>query len=105
VWGRVPIIRFAQPCAHGRKVSDEYSVPVCLLCHGDLHGYGDEASWWARVSIDPLPIALAAIAYPAPLRAELRRSVIPSHHKWFRNLAVSQIMADTIDQHKPATLC
>jgi hypothetical protein len=23
-----------------------------------LHRYGDEASWWAAVSIDPLPIAL-----------------------------------------------
>jgi hypothetical protein len=23
-----------------------------------LHSYGDEASWWAGVSIDPLPIAL-----------------------------------------------
>jgi hypothetical protein len=28
------------------------------LGHRDLHSYGDEASWWAGVSIDPLPIAL-----------------------------------------------
>jgi hypothetical protein len=26
--------------------------------HRDLHSYGDEASWWAGVGIDPLPIAL-----------------------------------------------
>ena len=62
VCGRTPTeahhIRFAQPRALGRKVSDEYTVPVCRLHHRDLHGYGDEASWWAGVSIDPLPIAL-----------------------------------------------
>jgi hypothetical protein len=62
VCGRMPTeahhIRFAQPRALGRKVSDEYTVPVCRLHHRELHGYGDEASWWAAVSIDPLPIAL-----------------------------------------------
>ena len=50
-----PHVRFAQPRALGRKVSDEYTVPVCRLHRRDLHGYGDEASWWAAVSIDPLP--------------------------------------------------
>jgi ERF superfamily len=62
VCGRAPSeahhIRFAQPRALGRKVSDEYTVPVCRLHHQELHGYGDEASWWAAVTIDPLPIAL-----------------------------------------------
>jgi hypothetical protein len=62
VCGRMPSeahhIRFAQPRALGRKVSDEYTVPVCRLHHRELHRYGDEASWWAAVSIDPVPIAL-----------------------------------------------
>ena len=62
VCGRMPTeahhIRFAQPRALGRKVSDEYTVPVCRLHHRDLHSYGDEASWWAGVGIDPLAIAL-----------------------------------------------
>jgi len=62
VCGRTPTethhLRFAQPRALGRKVSDEYTVPVCRLHHRELHRYGDEASWWAAVSIDPLPIAL-----------------------------------------------
>jgi ERF superfamily len=62
VCGRTPTeahhIRFAQPRAFGRKVSDEYTIPVCRLHHRDLHSYGDEASWWAGVGIDPLPIAL-----------------------------------------------
>jgi hypothetical protein len=62
VCGRTPAeahhIRFAQPRALGRKVSDEYTVPVCRLHHRELHRYGDEASWWAAVNVDPLPIAL-----------------------------------------------
>jgi hypothetical protein len=62
VCGRIPSethhLRFAQPRALGRKVSDEYTVPVCRLHHRELHQYGDEASWWAGVGVDPLPIAL-----------------------------------------------
>jgi hypothetical protein len=62
ICGRVPSeahhIRFAQPRALSRKVSDEYTVPVCRLHHRELHRYGDEASWWAGVGVDPLPIAL-----------------------------------------------
>ena len=62
ICGRTPAeahhIRFAQPRALGRKVSDEYTVPVCRLHHRELHRYGDEASWWAGVGFDPLPIAL-----------------------------------------------
>lgn len=62
VCGRTPAethhIRFTQPRALNRKVSDEYTVPVCRGHHRELHRYGDEASWWAGVSIDPLSIAL-----------------------------------------------
>jgi ERF superfamily len=62
ICGRTPSeahhIRFAQPRALGRKVSDEYTVPVCRIHHRELHRYGDEASWWAGVGVDPLPIAL-----------------------------------------------
>jgi hypothetical protein len=62
VCGRSPAdphhIRFAQPRALGRKVSDEYTVPVCRTHHRELHRYGDEASWWAGVNIDPVPLAL-----------------------------------------------
>jgi hypothetical protein len=62
ICGRMPSeahhIRFAQPRALGRKVSDEYTVPVCRLHHRELHRYGDEASWWAGVGVDPLSIAL-----------------------------------------------
>jgi hypothetical protein len=63
VCGRTPSdphhLRFAQPRALGRKVSDEYTVPVCRLHHRELHRHGDEAAWWTGVRIDPVPIALA----------------------------------------------
>ena len=62
VCGRAPSeahhIRFAQPRALGRKVSDEYTIPVCRLHHRELHRYGDEASWWVGVNVDPLPVAV-----------------------------------------------
>jgi len=62
ICGRAPSeahhIRFAQSRALSRKVSDEYTVPVCRLHHRELHRYGDEASWWAGAGVDPLPVAL-----------------------------------------------
>ena len=62
VCGRSPAdahhLRFAQPRALGRRVSDEFTVPVCRVHHRELHRHGDEAAWWQRVKIDPLPIAL-----------------------------------------------
>ncbi len=63
VCGREPSdahhIRFAQPRALGRKVSDEFTVPVCRLHHRELHRQGDEAAWWTGLKIDPVPIAFA----------------------------------------------
>jgi hypothetical protein len=63
VCGREPSdahhLRFAQPRALGRKVSDEFTVPVCRLHHRDLHQQGDEAAWWTGLKIDPVPIAFA----------------------------------------------
>jgi hypothetical protein len=59
--GRLPAdahhLRFAQPRALGRKVSDEFTVPVCRVHHRELHRHGDEAAWWQKTKIDPLPIA------------------------------------------------
>ena len=63
VCGREPSdahhLRFAQPRALGRKVSDEFTVPVCRLHHRELHRHGDEAAWWTGLKIDPVPIAFA----------------------------------------------
>jgi ERF superfamily len=63
ICGRTPVdphhLRFAQPRALGRKVSDEFTVPVCRLHHQELHRVGDEAAWWRAAAIDPLPVALS----------------------------------------------
>jgi hypothetical protein len=62
VCGRVPSdphhLTFTQPRALGRRVSDEFIVPVCRIHHHELHHSGDEAAWWRRLNIDPVPMAL-----------------------------------------------
>jgi hypothetical protein len=45
------------PRAIGRKVSDEFTVPLCRIHHRQLHHDGDEARWWNDLGVDPLPIA------------------------------------------------
>ena len=62
VCGRTPAdphhLRFAQPRALSRKVSDEFTVPVCRLHHRELHNHGNEKLWWEGININPLPIAM-----------------------------------------------
>jgi hypothetical protein len=62
VCGRVPSdphhLTFTQPRALARRVSDEFIVPVCRVHHRDLHRSGNEAAWWRKLNIDPLPVAL-----------------------------------------------
>jgi hypothetical protein len=50
-------LKFAQPRALGRKVSDEFTVPLCRPHHQALHRHGNERAWWANLQIAPLPIA------------------------------------------------
>ena len=50
-------LKFAQPRALGRKVSDEFTVPLCREHHQQLHRYGNEAAWWANLKIVPLETA------------------------------------------------
>jgi hypothetical protein len=50
-------VRFAQPRAMGRKVSDEFTVPLCRSHHRELHQCGNEAAWWHDMGIDPIDIA------------------------------------------------
>jgi len=58
VCGRSPAdahhLRFTQPRAMGRKVSDEFTVPLCRTHHRDNHRFGDEVAWWSRQAIDPV---------------------------------------------------
>ncbi len=50
-------LAFMQPRALGAKVSDEWTVPRCLLHHRDLHDCGDEQVWWRGKKIGPEPTA------------------------------------------------
>jgi len=50
-------LKFAQPRALGRKVSDEFTVPLCRQHHRQLHHHGNEVAWWANADIAPLKVA------------------------------------------------
>jgi hypothetical protein len=50
-------LRFTQPRALGRRVSDEYTVPLCRSHHRALHRHGDETRWWETNKVDPLVVA------------------------------------------------
>jgi ERF superfamily len=50
-------LRFAQNRALGRKVSDEFVVPLCRGHHREVHRCGDEAAWWSNVGNNPMVAA------------------------------------------------
>ena len=83
VCGRAPSdahhLKFAEPRAMGRKVSDKFTVPICRLHHRELHRRGDERIWWEKQGVDPLPIAASL---------------------WARTHAVEVTAADLIDDRR-----
>jgi hypothetical protein len=80
-------LKFAQPRALGRKVSDEFTVPLCRQHHQDLHQHGNERAWWSNMQLSPLPVAkelwsantnnLASIEHDASDVTPARRSIAP----------------------------
>jgi DNA recombination protein Rad52 len=50
-------LKFMQPTALGRKVSDEFTVPLCSNHHRELHRHGDERTWWSARGIDAVKVA------------------------------------------------
>jgi hypothetical protein len=48
---------FTQPRALGRKVSDEFVVPLCRTHHREAHRASDERAWWKTAGINPIKIA------------------------------------------------
>jgi ERF superfamily protein len=61
VCGRQPSdphhLRFTQPRALGRRVSDEFVAPLCRIHHREVHRVGDERAWWKQARIDPIKVA------------------------------------------------
>ena len=61
VCGRKPSdphhLGFTQPRALGRKVSDEFAVPLCRGHHRAVHRARDERAWWRQAGIDPIKVA------------------------------------------------
>jgi hypothetical protein len=61
ICGRTPSdphhLRFTQPRALGRKVSDEFAVPLCRSHHRALHRVGNELAWWKAAGVDPVEVA------------------------------------------------
>jgi hypothetical protein len=80
VCGRRPAdahhLRFAQSPALGRKVSDEFTVPLCRGHHREVHRCGDEVAWWKKTGIDPTTAArvlwLRTHPLPSPSGAKLQ---------------------------------
>jgi hypothetical protein len=62
-------LRFTQHRALGRKVSDEFTVPLCRGHHRETHRCGDEAAWWKNAGVDPTIIARALWLETHPVRA------------------------------------
>ena len=64
-------LRFAQSPALGRKVSDEFTVPLCRGHHREVHRCGNEAAWWDNTCIDPIAAArvLWLTTHPLPITA------------------------------------
>jgi hypothetical protein len=60
-------LRHAQQRAFGRKVSDEFTVPLCRGHHREVHRCGDEAAWWQKAGVDPTASARALWLQTHPL--------------------------------------
>jgi hypothetical protein len=71
-------LRFAQSRALGRKVSDEFTVPLCRAHHREVHRCGDERLWWGKTGIDPLAAArvLWLETHPVPDRTMRNQSPV-----------------------------
>ena len=97
VCGRKPSdphhLGFTQPRALGRKVSDEFAVPLCRGHHRAVHRSRDERAWWRQGGIDPIKVARRLwkethemgqrrsqrAALPRPHGAAARSALIPKN--------------------------
>ena len=87
-------LRFTQHRALGRKVSDEFTVPLCRGHHREVHRCGDEAAWWKNAGVDPTITArgLWLETHPLPMRPDEMgiagaTSLLPTNAKRDRSLS------------------
>jgi hypothetical protein len=66
-------LRFAQPQALGRKVSDEFTVPLCRAHHREAHRASREMAWWQSHGIAPLQRLTCCGARVSRARRRARR--------------------------------
>ena len=71
-------LRLAQSRALGRKVSDEFTVPLCRTHHREIHRSGKEGLWWRNTGIDPLAAARTLWLETHPL---LRAEATPANNE------------------------
>ena len=71
-------LRFAQHRALGRKVNDEFIVPLCRGHHREVHRCGNEAGWWKKTGIDPTVPARALWLETHPLLTDSDKTGIQS---------------------------
>jgi hypothetical protein len=83
VCGRKPSdphhLGFTQPRALGRKVSDEFAVPLCRGHHRAVHRTRDECAWWRQAGIDPIKVARRLWKETRGMRRSQRAALPPPH--------------------------
>ena len=93
---RRPALRVAQHRALGRKVSDEFTVPLCRGHHREAHRCGDEAAWWENAGVDPTITAQSTSSIErdhSPI--DLNPNALKSSNRSFR-LLYSQVIRQSV---------
>jgi hypothetical protein len=91
-------LRFTQPRALGRRVSDEFTVPLCRTHHRGLHRAGEERTWWKQAGIDPLEAARGLWA-----GTRLREPVAPASSQALSGEAAMQPSPGATHAARPAS--
>ena len=68
-------LRFAQSRMIGRKVGDQFTVPLCRTHHRQVHECSDEGAWWSDLEVDAIEIAKGLWEESRAKRAALIRSL------------------------------
>jgi hypothetical protein len=93
-------LRFAQHRALGRKVSDEFTVPLCRGHHREVHRSGDEAARWRSARKRPKVTARALWLQTHPLPA-VRTVSSPDGSGAISDMAESNPASDTVGVRRP----